>query len=97
MGKCTILIVEDEPAITDILRVNLDFEGYHVVCANDAAHAETFVKRKLPGLIILDWTLPGTSGITFARQLRNEKRTQNIPIIMLTAKSLEEDKVKGLN
>ena len=97
MTQCTILTVEDEPAISDILRVNLSFAGYDVISANNVAQAENLIKTRVPGLIILDWMLPGTSGPTFAARLRNDKRTQNIPVIMLTAKSLEENKIEGLN
>ena len=97
MNQCTILTVEDEPAISDILRVNLSFVGYDVISANNVMQAESLIKTIIPGLIILDWMLPGTSGPTFAKRLRNDKRTQNIPVIMLTAKSLEENKIEGLN
>ena len=97
MNQCTILTVEDEPAISDILRVNLSFAGYDVISANNVIQAESLIKTIIPGLIILDWMLPGTSGPTFAKRLRNDKRTQNIPLIMLTAKSLEENKIEGLN
>ena len=97
MSKCTILTVEDEPAISDILRVNLNFVGYDVLSATNVMQAENLIKTRIPGLIILDWMLPGTSGPTFSKRLRNDKRTQNIPVIMLTAKSLEENKIEGLN
>ena len=97
MSQCTILTIEDEPAISDILRVNLSFAGYDVISANNVAQAENLIKTRVPGLIILDWMLPGTSGPTFAKRLRDDKRTQNIPVIMLTAKSLEENKIEGLN
>jgi two-component system phosphate regulon response regulator PhoB len=97
MTQCTILTVEDEPAISDILRVNLSFAGYDVISARNVMQAESLIKTTIPGLIILDWMLPGTSGPTFAKRLRNDKRTQNIPLIMLTAKSLEENKIEGLN
>ena len=97
MKQCTILTIEDEPAISDILRVNLTFAGYDVISSNNVIQAESVIKTIIPGLIILDWMLPGTSGPTFAKRLRNDKRTQNIPLIMLTAKSLEENKIEGLN
>ena len=97
MLKCTILTVEDEPAISDILKVNLSFAGYDVISANNVLQAENLIKTSIPGLVILDWMLPGTSGSTFVKHLRNDKRTQNIPVIMLTAKSLEENKIEGLN
>ena len=97
MEQCTILTIEDEPAISDILRVNLNFAGYDVISSNNVIQAESVIRTIIPGLIILDWMLPGTSGPTFTKRLRNDKRTQNIPLIMLTAKSLEENKIEGLN
>ena len=97
MNQCTILTIEDEPATSDILRVNLSFAGYDVISSNNVMQAESVIKTTIPGLIVLDWMLPGTSGPTFAKRLRNDKRTQNIPLIMLTAKSLEENKIEGLN
>ena len=97
MNQCTILTIEDEPAISDIIRLNLKSAGYDVISANNVMQAESVIKTIIPGLIVLDWMLPGTSGPTFAKLLRNDKRTQNIPIIMLTAKSLEKDKIEGLN
>ena len=97
MKQCTILTIEDEPAISDILRVNLSFAGYDVISSNNVIQAESVIKTIIPGVIILDWMLPGTSGPIFAKRLRNDKRTHNIPIIMLTAKSLEENKIEGLN
>ena len=97
MDKCTILTIEDEPAISDILRVNLNFAGYDVISSNNVTQAESVIRTIIPGLIILDWMLPGTSGPTFAKRLRNDKRTQNIPLIMLSARSLEENKIERLN
>ena len=97
MEQCTILTIEDEPAISDILRVNLTFAGYNVISSHNVRQAESVIKTIIPGVIILDWMLPGTSGPIFAKRLRNDKRTHNIPIIMLTAKSLEENKIEGLN
>ena len=97
MIKCTILTVEDEAAISDILRVNLSFFGYDVISAGNVAQAESLINTRIPDLIVLDWMLPVTSGPTFAKRLRNDKRTHNVPIIMLTAKSLEENKIDGLN
>ena len=67
MSKCTILTVEDEPAISDILRVNLSFVGYDVLSAKNVMQAESLIKTSIPGLIILDWMLPGTSGPNFAK------------------------------
>lgn len=92
----TILVVEDEPAIQELIAVNLTFAGHKVLRAFDADQAQTLINAELPDLILLDWMLPTTSGLSLARALRQDERTRNIPIIMLTAKSTEEDKVEGL-
>lgn len=94
--KCTILVVEDEPAIAELISVNLSFEGYSVRRASDSLQAEALIKAELPNLIIIDWMLPGTSGIQLVKKCRNVERTKCIPIIMLTARSTEEDKIDGL-
>ena len=92
----TILVVEDEPAIQELIAVNLSFAGHKVLRATDAEQAQTLIRAELPDLILLDWMLPGASGITLARKLRAEERTKAIPVIMLTAKGAEQDKVDGL-
>src|SRR5690606_15599065 len=92
----TILVVEDEPAIQELISVNLSFAGHKVLRALDAEHAKILINAELPDLILLDWMLPGSSGLTLARNLRSSERTRDIPIIMLTAKSAEADKVEGL-
>lgn len=92
----TILVVEDEPAIQELIAVNLSFAGHKVLRAADAEQATTIVRAELPDLILLDWMLPGRSGVRFAQQLRADERTREVPIIMLTAKSDEQDKVEGL-
>ncbi|MDN5841884.1 MAG: phosphate regulon transcriptional regulator PhoB [Alcaligenaceae bacterium] len=92
----TILIVEDEPAIRELIAVNLKHAGYEVLCAADAAQADEQIRAELPELILLDWMLPGTSGLQLARKLRGDERTRLIPLIMLTAKGAEQDKVDGL-
>lgn len=92
----TILVVEDEPAIQELVAVNLSFAGHKVLRAYDAAQAETLIRAELPDLIILDWMLPGTSGLAMARKLRADERTRHVPVIMLTAKGAEQDKVDGL-
>ena len=92
----TILVVEDEPAIQELISVNLSFAGHKVLRAADAEQAQTLIRAELPDLILLDWMLPGTSGIALARKLRAEERTKGVPIIMLTAKGAEQDKVDGL-
>lgn len=92
----TILVVEDEPAIQELIAVNLTFAGHKVLRATDAEQAQTLIRAELPDLILLDWMLPGSSGLQLARKLRGEERTRGVPVIMLTAKGAEEDKVEGL-
>jgi two-component system phosphate regulon response regulator PhoB len=92
----TILVVEDEPAIQELISVNLTFAGHKVLRAFDSEQAQTLIRAELPDLILLDWMLPGASGITLARNLRADERTRYIPLIMLTAKGSEQDKVEGL-
>ncbi len=92
----TILVVEDEPAIQELIAVNLSFAGHKVLRAVDVSQAETLINAELPDLILLDWMLPGASGLTLARKLRSDERTRMVPVIMLTAKGSEQDKVDGL-
>lgn len=92
----TILIIEDEPAIQELLAVNLTFAGYKVLRASNSEEAKILIDAELPDLILLDWMLPGTSGVSLARQLRANERTNQVPVIMLTAKGAELDKVEGL-
>lgn len=91
-----ILLVEDEPAIQELLVFNIKQCGYNAIQASDASEALTHIARELPDLILLDWMLPGISGIELARRLRADQRTRNIPIIMLTARTDERDKIHGL-
>jgi len=91
-----ILVVEDEPAIRELLKVNLTDAGYDVMEAADAESAQAQVTRMLPDLVLLDWMLPGQSGLAWAKQLRADNRTREIPIIMVTARSDEADKIAGL-
>ncbi len=91
-----ILVVEDEPAILELLKVNLIDAGYDVLTAGDAEAADVLLRDKLPKLLLLDWMLPGQSGLAFAKALRADARTRELPIIMLTARSGEADKVAGL-
>src|SRR5574343_1542570 len=91
-----ILLVEDEPAIQELIAFNLVQAGHHVLRASTAGVALTLVKNALPDLVLLDWMLPGASGVEIARKLRADERTRQIPIIMLTARSEEQDKVQGL-
>ncbi len=91
-----ILLVEDEPAIQELIAVNLEHAGHHVIRAKDAEGALGIVRNALPDLLLIDWMLPGMSGVALARQMRQEERTRAIPIILLTARSAETDKVAGL-
>ena len=95
--KGKVLIVEDEPAIREMLGYTLMKEGYTCDEAADVETARTALQKGRPDLILLDWMLPGISGLDFARRLKNDTDTQNIPIIMLTAKGEEADKVRGLD
>ncbi len=92
----TILVVEDEPAILELIAVNLSFAGHKVLRAFDSEQAQTLINAELPDLILLDWMLPGQSGLALSRKLRNNERTRQVPIIMLTAKGAEQDKIDGL-
>lgn len=91
-----ILIVEDEAAIQELIAVNLEGAGHRALRAADSEQALAIIRASLPDLVLLDWMLPGQSGLTVARQLRSDARTRGIPIIMLTAKSAEQDKILGL-
>lgn len=91
-----ILIVEDEPAIQELIAVNLRHAGHHSVSAYSAEQALTLIRDKLPDLILLDWMLPGVSGLDLAKRLRSDTHTQAIPIIMLTARAEEPEKIAGL-
>jgi two-component system phosphate regulon response regulator PhoB len=92
----TILVVEDEPAIMELLQVNLVDAGYEVRAATDAETARTMLNESLPDLLLLDWMLPGQSGLAFAKQLRTDARTKELPVIMVTARTDEADRVAGL-
>jgi two-component system phosphate regulon response regulator PhoB len=87
---------EDEPAIQELIALNLEHAGHRVLAARDAEQAAQSVRDTLPDLILLDWMLPGQSGIDFARALRQDERTKRVPIIMLTARGQEQDKIAGL-
>jgi two-component system, OmpR family, phosphate regulon response regulator PhoB len=95
--SATILVVEDEPAIQELIAFNLKQAGHQPMRADNAEQAMNLVSNALPDLILLDWMLPGMSGIDLARRLRTDKRTKTVPIIMLTARSEEQDKLAGLD
>lgn len=94
--SANVLVVEDEQAIQELIAINLEHAGHSVLRALDAEQATNMVREVLPDVILLDWMLPGQSGLAFARRLREDERTRSIPIIMLTARGAEADKVAGL-
>ena len=91
-----ILIIEDEPAIQELLALNIIQAGHTPIRAISVELAEELLRTTIPDLILLDWMLPGMSGIDYARKLKSDPLTKSIPIIMLTARSDEADKVRGL-
>jgi two-component system phosphate regulon response regulator PhoB len=92
-----VLIVEDEPSIAELIAVNLRHNGFQPVWAEDGAAAQRELDAVMPDVILLDWMLPGQSGLTLARKWRGDARTKTIPILMLTARGDEPDKVAGLD
>src|SRR6201989_892099 len=94
--KANILIVEDEEALALLLRYNLEAEGYGVETVARGDEADLLLKERSPDLVILDWMLPGLSGIELCRRLRARTETERLPIIMLTARGEESERVRGL-
>jgi len=92
-----IVVVEDESAIAELISINLRHAGHEVTIAATAEQAQREIDAMLPDLVVLDWMLPGQSGLSLARQWRGDARTRELPIIMLTARSEESDKVAGLD
>jgi two-component system phosphate regulon response regulator PhoB len=92
-----VLVVEDESAIAELISINLRHAGFEVTIAGSATQAQYEVDRVLPDLVVLDWMLPGQSGVALARQWRGAARTKELPIIMLTARAEEGDKIAGLD
>ena len=92
-----ILVVEDETAIAELIAINLRHAGFQVAVAADADTAQSAVDRILPDLVLLDWMLPGQSGVQLARRWRADARTRDLPLIMLTARAEESDKITGLD
>lgn len=92
-----ILIVEDESAIAELIAINLRHAGFEVAMAADAESAQAAIDRVLPELVLLDWMLPGQSGVQLARRWRADARTRELPVIMLTARAEEADKITGLD
>ena len=96
MNGTEILVVEDEPAIQELIAINLEHAGHRVQRAYSAAEADAMIRDVRPDLILLDWMLPDLTGTALARKLRGDPRMKDIPIIMLTARAQETDKVEGL-
>ena len=92
-----VLVVEDESAIAELIAINLRHAGHEVTIAANADQAHSEVSRVLPDLVVLDWMLPGESGLALARRWRADARTRELPLIMLTARAEESDKVAGLD
>src|ERR1700712_4690632 len=92
-----ILVVEDESAIAELISINLRHAGFEVTIAANADQAQAAIDGALPDLVILDWMLPGQSGLSLAKRWRGESRTRELPIIMLTARAHEADKISGLD
>ena len=93
----SILVVEDEDALSALLQYNLDKEGYRVSLAADGEEALMLIDERLPDLVVLDWMLPKVSGVGVCRRLRARPETRNLPIIMLTARGEESDRIRGLD
>jgi len=93
----TVLLVEDEPSIAELIAVNLRHNGFRPIWAMDSISAQRELDAALPDLILLDWMLPGESGLTLAKRWRSHERTKGIPLIMLTARGDEADRVAGLD
>jgi two-component system phosphate regulon response regulator PhoB len=97
MANPLILIIEDEESIKEMVKLSLEMAGFDTVAANSTTQAETQLNTTLPDLILVDWMLPGQSGVDYIKRLRNRATTRHIPIILLTAKAEEENKIKGLD
>ena len=95
--KTKILLIEDDQSLTELIRYNLVQEGFTVVCESDGEEGLYASEEVSPDLILLDWMLPNLSGIEICRRIRRNKATQNVPIIMLTARAEETDRVRGLD
>ncbi|WMY91779.1 phosphate regulon transcriptional regulator PhoB [Snodgrassella communis] len=97
MAEVMILVVEDEAAISTLIQFTLEQAGFVVQCVASVEAAQPLLQSRLADVLLLDWMLPGTSGIDFIRQLRNDTRSRDLPIILLTARGEETDKEQGLN
>ncbi|MCR9104086.1 MAG: phosphate regulon transcriptional regulator PhoB [Gammaproteobacteria bacterium] len=97
MSSGSILIVDDEFAIRDMLKMALEFEGFECLEAQDIQQAHTMIVDEMPELVLLDWMLPGGSGLELLRRLKRDELTRDLPVIMLTAKTAEDNLVQGLD
>lgn len=93
--NATVLVVDDETDLMHLVRYNLQKEGLNVLCASDAASAKKLIQQQRPDLMILDWMMPDQSGLELCRQLKSQPETASIPVIMLTARSAEGDRIAG--
>ena len=96
-GRPSVLVVEDEAAIATLLRYNLEKQGFHVEEAGDGQEALNLIAETTPDLVLLDWMLPTLSGLEVCRQIRRRHETRNLPVIMVTARTEDQDAVRGLN
>lgn len=96
MTKLKLLLVEDDPSITELIRYQFEKDGYDITCTDDGEEGLILVEELNPDLVLLDWMLPGVSGIEICRRLRKQKSTAHVPILMITARSEESDLVRGL-
>lgn len=97
MPSAKLLLVEDDPALSELLEYRFKNEGYHVRTTSDGDEALLMASEDVPDLILLDWMIEGTSGIEVCRRLRRDKTTAHVPIIMLTAREAEDDRIRGLD
>ena len=97
MPRQTVLVVDDESPIRDMLAISLDAAGYNVLQAENAQKAHALVVDKYPDLVLLDWMMPGTSGLELLRRLKRDELTDHIPVILLTARAEESNKISGLD
>lgn len=97
MSNVTVLVVEDEESIMTLIRFTLEHAGFTVQSAFSAEEAKALLNEKLPDVALLDWMLPGQSGLQLMRQLRQHERSKDLPVIMLTARGTDNDKEQGLN
>ena len=92
-----ILVIDDEEHILELLKFNLELSGFDVYVSTDASQTQDLIKNQNPDLLLLDWMLPKISGIDILKKIRSDEATYDLPVIMLTAKNMEDDKIQGLN